>query len=92
MEAELVEKISRVTDFSDDLVNMLTAINRDIYRPSWDQHISKLASTLVNFASHPKITYMRRGPSAGILMGNQNKTLEEYCLDLILQILLKVFK
>jgi hypothetical protein len=92
MEAELVEKISRVTEFSEDMANILTAINRDIYRAGWNPYIQKLASVLLNNVSHPKITSMKKTASVIINVNNQTKSLEEYCLDLILQILLKIIK
>ncbi len=92
MEAELVEKLSRINEFSDDLVNILTAMIRDIQRPAWDTNLRKLALILVNFTVQPKITNMRNGPSSKIVINNKNKTLEDYCLDLILQLLLKILK
>ena len=92
MEAELVEKLSRINEFSDELINILTAIIRDIHRPAWDIHTSKLAVYLINFTSQPKIHYMRKSPSATIAVNNGNKTLEDYCMDLILQLLLKLLK
>ncbi len=92
MEAELIEKLSRVNEFSDDLVNIITAITRDIHRPAWDIYNAKLAVILVNFTCQPKISYMRKSPSAAIAINNAKKTLEDYCLDLILRLLLKLLK
>mgnify|MGYP006976740933 CR=1 FL=1 len=92
MEAEHVDKLSRINEFSDELINILTVTIREIHRPSWDNYCQKIASILVNFTTHPKIIYMRKGPSAGIMINNLNKTLEEYCMDLILQSLLKLIK
>lgn len=91
MEAELIEKLSRINEFSDELVNVLTAIVRDIQRQAWDTHLVKLVTILINFTLQPKINYMRKSPTSGIVI-NKNKTLEEYCLDLILQLLLKLLK
>lgn len=92
MEAEHVEKLSRINEFSDELINTLTVIIREIHRQSWDNFAAKIAAILVNFTTHPKIVYMRKSPSAGIFITSLNKTLEDYCLDLILQSLLKLIK
>ena len=92
MEAELIEKLSRVNEFSDDLVNIITAITRDIHRPAWDPYTAKLAVILINFTCQPKISYMRKSPSAAIAINNAKKTLEDNCLDQILRLLLKLLK
>jgi hypothetical protein len=92
MEAELIEKLSRINEFSDDLVNILTAMIRDIQRPAWDTNLRKLVLILINFTVQPKITNMRNAPSSKIVINNKNKTLEDYCLDLILQLVLKILK
>ena len=92
MEAELIEKLSRVGEFSDELINILTAISRDVHRPEWDIHTSKLAVILIGFTCQPKITYMRKSPPVTITVNNASKTLEDYCIDLILQLLLKLLK
>lgn len=84
MEAEYVDKLNRSNEFSDDLINILTAILRDVHRPEWDIYLTKLIGILINFTSSNKIAFLRKSPSASVFINNLNKTLEEYCLDLIL--------
>ena len=92
MEAEYIDKLSKANEFSDDLINILTGIIRDINSPAWDKYLQKLSQILINFTLQNKISFLRKSPSASIFINNLNKTLEEYCLDLVLQLLLKVMK
>ena len=92
MESDLVERLININEFSDELSNILTAILRDIQRNIWDSYLNKLTVTLVNLTCHTRITCMKKHPIPTIQINNVNKTFQDYCLDIILQILLKIIK
>lgn len=92
MEAELVDKLANCSEFSDDLINILTAITRDIHREVWDLYLNKLVPILVNFTSQTKVNYMNKNSSGLITIASVQKTFHDYCLDIILQLLLKIIK
>jgi len=92
MEAELVDKLQNCTEFSDDLINILTAITRDIHREIWDIYLNRLVPILVGFTTQSKINSMNKNPTGVINVQLIQKTFNDYCLDITLQLLLKLIK
>ncbi len=93
MEYEILERLANVHDFSDEFINLLTAILRDIHHDAWNPYLNRITLFLITFCCQSKYTHhLKASRQVNIPTSQTTKKYHEYCLDLILQLLLKIVK
>ena len=93
MEYELLEKLANIFDFNDELANILIAITKDIHKEAWDPFVHKLSLSIVSFTCQTKyLNFGRKNTNNTVLINKVTKKFHDYCLDIILQLLLKIIK
>lgn len=92
MEYELLEKLSSIQDFNEELLSILTSIHKEVHTPEWDPYIAKLSLLLVSFTCQNKYSHLRKVKCPMISINKIMKKVYEYCLDVIFQIFLKLTK
>lgn len=89
---EILEKLSSIQEFSEDLLDILTTILKEIESKEWDSYMPKLSLLLVSFTCQNKYNHLRKAKGPIISKNKIKKKVYEFCLDIILQILLKIAK
>ena len=92
MEYELLEKLSSIQEFNEELLSILKSIHKEVHIKEWDSHIPKLSLLLVSFTCQNKYTHLKKSKGPVISMNKIMKKVYEYCLDVIFQIFLKLAK
>jgi len=93
MEAELIHRLSCTNEYSKEFTDILGWMMENIHLPTWDAHVSKLVTILINFTSQLKFSNQQNHhPQTNNYMNSGHKTHEDYCLDLIFRLLLKLMK
>ena len=92
MEYELLEKLSSIQEFNEELLSLLTSIHKEVHLKEWDPHIAKLCLLLVSFTCQNKYNHLRKVKGPMISINKILKKVYEFCLDTIFQIFLKIAK
>lgn len=92
MEYELLEKLSSMQEFNEDLLSILSSILKEVHTVQWDPHIAKLSLLLVSFTCQNKYNHLQKAKGPMISVKKIIKKVFELCLDTIFQILLKLAK
>lgn len=94
MEYKLLDRLSKATDYNDDLINILFAIKNDVQHASWDTLASRLILYLISLTCQNRYAQYTK-PNVQVFtinINNINKKIHEYCLDLIADLLIKILK
>ena len=92
MEYELLEKLSSIQDFNEELLSILATIHKDVQSPGWNPHLAKLSLLLVSFTCQNKYSHLKKTKAPMTSLNKIMKKVYEYCLDVIFQIFLKLAK
>jgi len=91
MEAKYVERLSRVKEYSNELLETLNFMIKEIHNPGWDNYSAKIATILVNLNSKPKPASNTKTVGSGSHTTSE-RAHHAYCQDLILVLLLKLIE
>ncbi|KAL4475130.1 hypothetical protein ABPG74_001826 [Tetrahymena malaccensis] len=93
MEYELLEKLGSITEYTEELIQILKEISKDIHKEFWDNFTNRLSLYLVSLTCQTKYSqFIKQNAVVPMIKINKNvsKRLHEYILDLITDLLLKI--